>query len=230
MFFFSYKFVYRMVKLGEYDVVVERFVDPQFHLQAIVDSEPFATQMILNEILRSRFETDGAYIVEGLAAQSILFSERFGLEAVAFNDLFQPVLFPDIDWGMAGNIWAQMLAAGGWPLFLGFLALFVFTLRTGSRRLGPRGSRHGRRWHSAQLLGVIRNDIGYQVILEKRVLLWWLIIVLACEVVPASGSERRHACSSSRAFATLVVPPCRGGIVASRVESDSSRMRRAFAR
>jgi len=190
MFFFSYKFVYRMVKLGEYDVVVERFVDPQFHLQAIVDSEPFATQMILNEILRSRFETDGAYIVEGLAAQSILFSERFGLEAVAFNDLFQPVLFPDIDWGMAGNIWAQMLAAGGWPLFLGFLALFVLSLRTGSRWLETSGlttralmALGGSYW----AFYIHRNDIGYQVILEKRVLLSWLIIVLACEVVHRLG-------------------------------------------
>lgn len=190
MFFFSYKFVYRMVKLGEYDVVAERFVDPQFHLQAIIDSEPFATQMILNEVLRSRFETDGAYIVEGLAAQSILFSERFGLEAVAFNDLFQPVLFPDIDWGMAGNIWAQMLAAGGWPLLLGFLALFVLTLRTGSRWLETAGlttraliALGGSYW----AFYIHRNDIGYQVILEKRVLLSWLIIVLACEVVHRLG-------------------------------------------
>jgi hypothetical protein len=190
MFFFSYKFVYRMVKLGEYDIVAERMVDPQFHLQAIVDSEPFATQMILNEILRSRFETDGAYIVEGLAAQSILFSERFGLEAVAFNDLFQPVLFPDIEWGMAGNIWAQMLAAGGWPLFLGFLGLFVLSLRAGSRwlataRLSTRAlvALGGGYW----AFYIHRNDIGYQVILEKRVLLSWLIIVFACEVVHRLG-------------------------------------------
>jgi hypothetical protein len=196
MFFFSYKFVYRMVKLGEYDVVAERFVDPQFHLQAIVDSEPFATQMILNEILRSRFETEGAYIVEGLAAQSILFSERFGLEAVAFNDLFQPVLFPDIDWGMAGNIWAQMLAAGGWPLLLGFLALFVLSLRTGSRWLETAGlstraliALGGSYW----AFYIHRNDIGYQVILEKRVLLSWLIIVLACEVVHRLGFRSRTA-------------------------------------
>jgi hypothetical protein len=190
MFFFSYKFVYRMVKLGEFDIVAERLVDPQFHLQAIVDSEPFTTQMILNEVLRSQFETDGAYIVEGLAAQSILFSERFGLEAVAFNDLFQPVLFPDIDWGMASNIWAQMLAAGGWPLFLGFLGLFVLTLRTGSRwletsRLTTRAliALGGSYW----AFYIHRNDVGFQVILEKRVLLSWLIIVLACEVVHRLG-------------------------------------------
>lgn len=204
VFFFSYKFVYRMVKLGEFDVVVERLVDPQFHLQAIADSEPFATQMILNEILRSRFETDAAYIAEGLAAQMVLFSERFGLEAIAFNDLFQPALFPDVDWGMAGNIWAQMLAAGGWPLFLGFLAVFIVSLRAGSRwletsRLNTRAmfAVAGAYW----AFYIHRNDIGYQVILEKRVLLSWLIVVFASEVVhrlgfrasPAAAELPRHA-------------------------------------
>lgn len=192
VFFFSYKFVYRMVKLGEYDVVVERLIDPQFHLQAIADSEPFATQMILNEVLRSRFETDASYIVEGLAAQSVLFSERFGLEAVAFNDLFQPELFPDVEWGMAGNIWAQMLAAGGWPLLFAFLALFVITLRVASRWLATAGlctramvALGGSYW----AFYIHRNDIGYQVILEKRVLLSWLIIVFGSEVVHRLGGR-----------------------------------------
>jgi len=192
LFFFSYKFVYRMVKLGEFDVVAERFIDPQFHLQAIADSEPFATQMIINEVIRSRFETDAGYIVEGLAAQSVLFSERFGLEAVAFNDLFQPALFPDIDWGMAGNIWAQMLAAGGWTLLLAFLALFVLSLRAGSRWLATS------RLSTCALVAlggsywafyIHRNDIGYQVILEKRVLLSWLIVVLTSEVVHRLGGR-----------------------------------------
>lgn len=202
VFFFSYKFVYRMVKLGEYDVVAERVIDPQFHLQAIADSEPFATQMILNEVLRSRYETDAAYIVEGLAAQSVLFSERFGLEAIAFNDLFQPELFPDIEWGMAGNIWAQMLAAGGWPLLLAFLTLFVLTLRAASRWLVTAGlstramvALGGSYW----AFYIHRNDIGYQVILEKRVLLSWLLIVFGSEVVHRLGG-RSTAASAVTAY------------------------------
>lgn len=203
MFFFSYKFVYRLVKLGEYQLAVERALDPQFHLAAVTDSEPFATQLVLNEVVRTRFTTDLQYIFDGVASQCLFFSEQFGMPAVGFNELFQPVLFPEVSWGMAGNIWAQMLAAGGWPLLLAFLVLFVLTLRVGSRwletpRLNVRAAIALATSYWA--FYIHRNDVGYQVMLEKRVVVIWLAVVVVCEAIHRLGAPsrapslpRRHA-------------------------------------
>jgi hypothetical protein len=48
-------------------------------------------------------------------------------EFQAFQDVYKPVLFKNVDFGLAGNIWAEMMAVGGW----GGLILFLIVLLTG---------------------------------------------------------------------------------------------------
>jgi hypothetical protein len=194
LFFFAYKFVYRLVKLGHFDQVAELLCDSGFYVDSIIGSEPFATQMILNEVLRSGFQTDANYIVESVVAQFTLFSGELGLRFVGFNELFQPQLFSEVEHGLASNIWAQMLAAGGWPLFLAFLALFVVSLRIGSRWLETPSLTS----RAAVALGgaywafyIHRNDLGFELSLLRRVVFVWMAVAATSQAVRYFGSSGR---------------------------------------
>lgn len=195
VFFFAYKFIYTRVKLGQMDSVAQSLADPEFYIASVTGSEPFATQMVLNEVLRSGFQTDAGYILQSVAAQFTLFSGEFGLEFVNFNELFQPQLFADVHYGLAANIWAQMLAAGGWSLFLGFLAVFVCALRLGSvwlatSRMATRaGVAVGAAYWSFY---IHRNDLGNELNLLKRVLLVWLAMILVSEALHRLGAVDRR--------------------------------------
>ncbi len=61
MTLFVYKLLYAFVKLGAYDEVLARLVDPDFYLDAVISSEPFTTQLVLNEVVRTGFETEWEY-------------------------------------------------------------------------------------------------------------------------------------------------------------------------
>lgn len=198
VFFFAYKLLYRLVKLGQFDDVAASLCDPVFYVDAVAESEPFSTQMVLNEVLRSGFQTDVAYLGESVIAQFTLFSGELGMQFVSFNELFQPQLFADVHYGLAANIWGQMLAAGGWPLFLGFLGVFVLTLRMGSVWLVAErfSTRAGIAIGSAYWAFYIhRNDLGYELSLLKRVLLVWLATVFVSHAAHrlGAGDGRRRA-------------------------------------
>lgn len=211
--FFAYKCVYQLVKLGEYGLAVESLGDPEFYYSAVIGSEPFATQMVLNEVLRTDFQTDAAYIVQSVMAQLTLFSGELGFRFVSFNDLFQPQLFSEVHYGLAANIWAQMLAAGGWPLFLCFLTSFVGSLRLGSiwlanRRLTTRAgvALAGAYW----AFYIHRNDLGFELSLMKRVLLVWFLVVCVAEAVHRLGMAygRRARPSAPRGVVRPGRPVC----------------------
>jgi hypothetical protein len=182
-------------------------------VDAVAGSEPFATQMILNEVLRSGFQTDAHYILESIVAQFTLFSGEFGLDVVSFNELFQPQLFSEVEYGLAANIWAQMLAAGGWPLFFGFLAVFVASLRLGSQCLAA----NGLVMRAAVALGgaywafyIHRNDLGYVLSLLKRVALVWLgVSVLSAAWARCGAGNRRTGGARSARTVPMGLPLCR---------------------
>jgi len=190
--FIIYKCLYILVKMGDYGRVQELLTNPDFYLDAVIGSEPFTTQMVLNECLRTGFETDAGYIFVSVLAQLTLFSAELGFTNESFNDLFQPQLFPEVEYGLAANIWAQMLSAGGWPLFLGFLAVFVWTLRLGSIWMSASGvtTRSGVALVAAYWAFYIhRNDLGYELSLLKRVLIVWGLVALVSETITRSGAR-----------------------------------------
>lgn len=194
VFFFAYKAVYTLVKLGEYEIVNEKLKEPEFYLSTVMDSEPFVTQCILNEVVRTEFQTDGGYILTGVAAQFMFFGNELGIELTSFNDLFQPVLFGDIPFGLAGNVWAEMLAAGGWPLLGCFLLAFVVMLRLMSRWLCASHT-STRVWIALSAayfaFYMHRTDIGFQLTLQKRLLACWFVVVFVSEVLHQLAGRRR---------------------------------------
>ena len=189
---FVYKCIYVLVKLGDYGEVLSLLTDSDFYLDAVISSEPFTTQLVLNEVVHTGFETEMDYILYSVIGQFTLFSGEAGLVFRSFNSLFQPALFPDVEWGMANNIWAQMLAAGGWPLFLAFLGGFVWTLRVAAKRMASARatSRCGVALATAYWgFYIHRNDLGYELSELKRVLLVWVVVA----IVSSLGKQTQEA-------------------------------------
>ena len=158
-----------------------------------MDSEPFVTQCILNEVVRTNFQTDGDYILTGIVSQVTFFGNELGIQVTSFNDLFQPVLFGDVEFGLAGNVWAEMLAAGGWPLLGCFLLAFVLALRVLSRWLhAVHVSTQACVALSAAHFAfyIHRTDVCFQLTLQKRLLACWFLIVLASEVLHVLAGRR----------------------------------------
>lgn len=192
--FFVYKQLYIAVKLGLWDVILDRLQDSELYTSAILMSEPFNTQAILNEVVAQDFRVGMGHLTD-VALQFILFAPELGAAPMSFNDLFQAVLFPiGLEYGMGNNIWAEMLSSGGWPLLMVFLVLFLLMLILGSYLItfGDDNLVAG----AAITFGywafyIHRNDLLYQINLEKRTVLVWMACLLLAHIFPVSN--KRHA-------------------------------------
>lgn len=192
---FVYKQLYIAVKLGLWDVILERIQDSELYVSAVMMSEPFNTQAILNEVVAQDFRV-GMRHLQDVSVQFVFFSTDLGSAPMSFNDLFQSTLFPsELDYGMANNIWAEMWSSGGWPLLAAFLALFVVVLMIGSSLIRSRDPILSA--GTALVFGywafyIHRNDLLNQVNLEKRALLIFLLCILLSQCARAAGWHSRR--------------------------------------
>ena len=108
------------------------YSQPGFHLPAfIARSEPFVIQAMLNEVVRKDFRTDADYLVAQLLAGLPLGERLFGIDSnsvSSFNSRAQPVLFPEVTFGMANSPWAQAYAAGGLSMVAMFSLVYAAAL------------------------------------------------------------------------------------------------------
>jgi hypothetical protein len=185
LFVFIYKFLLLFIKMGNLQTVTERLQKPEFYFSTIAQSEPFTIQAILNEVVKTNFYV-GLEHLKGIIYQFMLFSPELGAEVVSFNNLFQPNLFPGIGWGMANNIWAEMWSSGGWNLLLSFIGIFVTLLFIGSsclsRPVDPTIKGGIALFLSYWAFYIHRNDILYQLNLEKNVFLVWFACVFISDL------------------------------------------------
>jgi len=93
----------------------------------LTGSEFLGTSTILNSVIEYDFKTDRIlYFYSFLSLQPIPLN-YFGYSSSYFNEMFQSVLFPGINYGMAYNPWAEVYSAFGY-LGVIILALFVPSL------------------------------------------------------------------------------------------------------
>lgn len=180
-FAFTYKFLYVSIKIGDWDLVTEKLLSTTTYAKAVMESEPFVIQAILNEVIDKDFRV-GLDHFFGLVYQFSVMMPDFGIEVTSFNDLFQPILFPNLKWGMANNIWAEMWSSGGWSLLIIFIFLFLIFLSLGSYLLkleDPSLSAIAALLGSNWAFFIHRNDLGFQLTIERRILLIWLLCTIA---------------------------------------------------
>lgn len=169
-FLFIYKSIAFLVKSGLTDQLVRALSQPELYERSLFYSEPFVVQATLNEVFRQGFHADPEHLL--LASNNLLlFANEVIGDAGGFNKLFQPALFPYCDFGMANEIWAEMIASGGWWALSVFLLAFNGLLAAGSYLLRIRNPELRA---AVALLGaqwafyIHRNDLAYQLNIGKR--------------------------------------------------------------
>lgn len=88
----------------------------------LIGSEFMSTSAILNAVIESNFEVFTESILKSFLALLPLPLAWFNFSSSSFNDAFQPLLFPGINYGMAYNPWAEAFA------WCGYLGVFLYAL------------------------------------------------------------------------------------------------------
>lgn len=197
-FFFLIKQLIFQIKLLNWGMVYHLLLQPDTYINAVVRSEPFVTQNILNVVITSNFHTGAGYIWDQLAVMFTLFGKAQSV--TSFNDLFQPALFPSVvDYGMANNFWAQLWSAGGWEFLILGCIFFNLVLGIGSWLLKSRDLLV--RVAAAVAMAIIafyihRNDLLYEIILVKRVFMIFFVVLVIGYLLTVASRFRTGVGSS----------------------------------
>jgi hypothetical protein len=195
-FFFGWSQLYGIFKVGYWDLVQARVVSPGTYVTGLMTSEPFVTQAILNEVIIRCYSVPVEHLLGVLTVFIPFFSEFFGMP-VSFNARFQPVLFPDqMKYGMASNFWAEATAVGDYAVLLIYILFYVAGLCAGSILI--RSSNRQVATVSAIVFSyfafyIHRNDLAYQLLLERRILFAFLAAAMLAALVPSAVLRRKRA-------------------------------------
>ena len=152
---------------------------------AILNAEPFVTMWTLNTIINNNFETSATELL-GLLALLIPFGSEIGIQGRTFNSLFQPILFSWANYGVGSNIWAQFYSIGGFFVLSIFLLIYNFFLYLASQALLIRSSYLKAVFaimSSYWAFYIHRNDIGFQITLERRVIIIYIFSLILSIVI-----------------------------------------------
>ena len=172
----SKEFMYGL-KFGFSNDFVNKIINIDFYLNSIKHSEPFTIMSILNEVVIHNFEVPLTQL--NAFIKIIPFSKSlFNYISISYNDKFQKILFPNISYGMANNILAQMWSLGGYIAVVLFSLLNAIFLVLGNKLLNSKIHAVVVIIFSLQAFYIFRNDLLYQITLEKKILLIYFVIFL----------------------------------------------------
>ncbi|WP_234180068.1 hypothetical protein [Sphingopyxis sp. NFH-91] len=181
-FVFIYKQVYIDIKYGEYARALTRLSDPEVYVGSIKNSEPFATQAILNTVLMYDYRVPFESLISVLLSLVPFLSIFFDLDPrlVGFN--FQEILFPGLEYGLASNIYANFYGLFGmFGIFL-WIILHNAILMWFSKAI-YRWSGYKRiplfLCGSLMCFYVIRSDLVYNISSFNRIIYTFLGIFIA---------------------------------------------------
>jgi len=176
---------------GDFSMLRAQAGDPLSYLLAFAQAEPSVTMATLNSIVINRFELPFEHLLTAIISFVPLVNE-FGFDVKDFNSKFQPALFPYIEWGMAGNVFAEMFSVGG----IWLTALFSFVLAMSAFLGGYLLDATGRSLRAALALAGVylvfyfhRNDVQFELILERRVLTVYLVLLICSFLFSYVGSS-----------------------------------------
>jgi len=175
---------------GDFSMLRDQAGEPLSYLLAFAQAEPSVTMATLNSIVINRFELPLEHLLTAVISFVPLVNE-FGFDVKDFNSKFQPVLFPGLEWGMAGNVFAEMFSVGG----IWLVALFAFVLAMLAILGGFLIDATGRSLRAALALAGVylvfyfhRNDVQFQLLLERRVLSVYLALFICSFLFRYFGS------------------------------------------
>jgi hypothetical protein len=127
-FVFMYKGFLSSYRGGQWDSFFAS-LDPQTFVQmSFLNSEPFLTQSILNEVIIRDLSMPQASFLYALFAGIPLVSPFIGIDQLPMQYNFQEQLFPNLTYGVASNIYAYFYSTFGWAGILLFILVHCLSL------------------------------------------------------------------------------------------------------
>lgn len=182
MFLFLYKGLYRSILNQNYNIVISKLTSFDYYIDSIMMSEPFITQMILNETVINDFSIGKDYINSIISFIVPLSNYLFNVEMYNFSHEFTNKFFPFIDFGLASNIWAELYSLLGILLILFFSLINVIFLFLGSKFIIA--SENGflnsllTLMFSYWFFFMNRTGLLYQLTIQRRIIFWGISILL----------------------------------------------------
>src|SRR5690554_5760327 len=178
--FFLYKGFYSAIKMGNYDVLKDRIFSLDYYLFIFQSSEPVVNLSILSNVVESDLYIGPSDLLRILTIATLFMEELFqGFGN--FNSVIQPLFYSDISGGVGSNIWAYWYAVAGWGGLLFFIFFYGFSLwwlswlhRSSGLYVSSLVAYLGAYW----AFYIHRNDLIYQLSLERRVLIIFSLIYL----------------------------------------------------
>lgn len=119
----AYKNVAARVRLGDWPVVIERLTNVTFYFDSVLNSEPFVTQSILHYAMVSGWSYEGTMVAALLASLVPFGNVVFG-NVGTISAHINTVLFENVGYGVASNVWAEAYMYGRWPLVVVYAAVY----------------------------------------------------------------------------------------------------------
>ncbi|MDI9866239.1 hypothetical protein QM480_17990 [Flectobacillus sp. DC10W] len=175
--FFISKLILPLLQANRMDLFEEIYPswqDVLFH--AFIVSEPAAIQANLSETLRKGIEVDWYHPVD-IVSQLIIGGDWLGMQSSS-HYLTQKDLFPQLEYGLAYNIWGDIWASGGWITLIVFIFFYHIVLVIGNLLI-KRSTGYPlvviALFFSIWAFYIHRNNLLFQLYLQKRVLVFAIV-------------------------------------------------------
>lgn len=196
IFFFNYKTVYRLVKMGELSEATKTFFSFNNIIDSIRNSEPFITQMILNEVVTSNFKVGLEHFKDTLIQTLIPYGKKtlFGddVDIMTFSNITNAQLFNGRE-NIASNYWAEYWSSGGWPILILAVLIYVIIMYVGSHLLYRLDSEF--QAFIAVLITVWafyvhRNTVVYQIKLSQQYIFLFILFLIISYIISKKNIRR----------------------------------------
>lgn len=98
--------------------------------RAIIGSEPFIIMGNLNEIIKyGGITLESSYIINSIIGHLPFYETVTNNSREGFNSLFQDILFPFTEWGLASTAFGELYSIGGMVAIIIYLAFIYFFLK-----------------------------------------------------------------------------------------------------
>ncbi|MDI9878893.1 hypothetical protein [Flectobacillus longus] len=175
--FFISKLILPLLQANRMDLFNEIYPswqDVLFH--AFIVSEPAAIQANLSETLRKGIEVDWYHPID-IVSQLIIGGDWLGMQSNS-HYLTQKDLFPQLEYGLAYNIWGDIWASGGWITLIIFIFFYHIVLVIGNLLI-KRSTGYSlvviALFFSIWAFYIHRNNLLFQLYLQKRVLVFAIV-------------------------------------------------------
>ncbi|CAN0367920.1 unnamed protein product, partial [Phaeothamnion confervicola] len=178
------------IKSSDTALLFDIIKDPNFLLIGIIKSEPFLTQAILTDVINYNINIDPSELLS-LLSLLIPFSPELGLPQFDYNAIFQPQLYPEIEWGVASNIFAMFYSFGGLPFVFAFCLVFSVLPAIFNKLLVTRKTTLIVAGVPAAVyifFFIHRNDLVGILTISKRFFMIWIIL----EILLLASNRRVH--------------------------------------